>query len=178
MRQGHAVAVPPRAVDVLIALVKQRGTAVSKDDLMRAVWQEDIVEENNLTVSISALRKALGESIRDHRYIVTIPRRGYTFVAGVAERSDTAVDAHGATAGTHGRSHLLVLPSTSSMEAPSPAAASLAQAVADGCAARLGSNQHLAVLTRSPARARSRNRPARHRAQAQCLLHTDGDLPD
>ena len=77
---------------------------------MRAVWQEDIVEENNLTVSISALRKALGESIRDHRYIVTIPRRGYTFVAGVAERSDTAVDAHGATAGTHGRSHLLVLP--------------------------------------------------------------------
>lgn len=152
MRQGQAVAVPPRAVDVLIVLVKQRGTAVSKDDLMRAVWQEDIVEENNLTVSISALRKALGESFRDHRYIVTIPRRGYTFVSGVAERSAdaAAIEAHTAAAGTHGRSQVLVLPFDLLMEAPAPAAASLAQAVADGCAAQLGSNQHLAVLVRSP----------------------------
>jgi DNA-binding winged helix-turn-helix (wHTH) protein/tetratricopeptide (TPR) repeat protein len=153
MRQGQAVAVPPRAVDVLIVLVKQRGTAVSKDDLMGAVWQDDIVEENNLTVSISALRKALGESIRDHRYIVTIPRRGYTFVAAVAERSadDAAlVETESAAAGAHGASHVLVLPFELLMEAPTPIAASLAKAVADGCAAQLGSNQHLAVVVRSP----------------------------
>ena len=158
MRQGHAVGVPPRAVDVLIALVKHRGSAVSKDDLMRAVWQDEIVEENNLSVSISALRKALGESIRDHRYIVTIPRRGYTFVAAVQERSADAelVEARGATGGGHDRSHVLALPFELLSEHPTLAGASLAQAVADGCASRLGSNQHLAVLMR-PQAARPRD---------------------
>ena len=152
MRQGHAVAVPPRAVDVLIALVKQRGTAVEKDDLMRAVWEAEVVEENNLTVSISALRKALGETIRDHRYIVTIPRRGYTFVAAVGERSadDAPLEAQGTADEAHGRSHVLVLPFELLADAPAPAAACLVQVVAEGCAARIGSNQHLAVVMRPP----------------------------
>ena len=153
MRQGHAVGVPPRAVDVLIALVKHRGTAVGKDDLMRDVWQGEIVEENNLTVSISALRKALGESIRDHRYIVTIPRRGYTFVAAVQERSANAelMELPTASGGPHDRSRVLAMPFEVLAENPMPGTASLAQAVADGCASRLGSNQHVAVLMRPQA---------------------------
>jgi len=149
MRQGQAVSVAPRAVDVLIALVKQRGTAVGKDDLIRAVWQETIVEENNLTVSISALRKALGEGSRDHRYIVTIPRRGYTFVAGVVERSadSQAVEWRGAAGAPQDRSRVLTLPFELLADEPNSGAA-LAQAVADGCAARLGGSQHVAVLAR------------------------------
>src|SRR6185312_409366 len=87
MRQGHSVPLSPRAVDVLLALIAHRGGVVHKDDLLRTVWTDTVVEENNLSVSISALRKALGESIRDHRYIVTVPRRGYSFVAAVNERS-------------------------------------------------------------------------------------------
>jgi DNA-binding winged helix-turn-helix (wHTH) protein/tetratricopeptide (TPR) repeat protein len=146
-------------VDVLIALVKHRGTAVGTDDLMRAVWQDAIVEENNLSVSISALRKALGESIRDHRYIVTIPRRGYTFVAAVIERSADAepVEPRTAAGGPHDRSHVLALPFEVLAEDPAPGAASLAQAVADGCASRLGSSQHVAVMMR-PQGSRPRDR--------------------
>src|SRR5262249_62022193 len=90
MRQGHAVALPPRAVDVLVALVRHPGRVVGTDDLMRAVWRDAIVEENNLSVGISALRKALGESIRDHRYIVTVHRRGYALVAAGTARVGAA----------------------------------------------------------------------------------------
>src|SRR5262245_43053298 len=147
MRQGHAVAIPPRAVDVLIALVRHRGSVVETDDLMRDVWRGSIVEENNLSVSISALRKALGESVRDHRYIVTIHRRGYTFVAAVTERSADAESVGPSVAsGPHDRHHVLALPFEVIGERPVPGYASLAQAVAGECAARLGANQHLAVL--------------------------------
>ena len=52
---------------------------------MQAVWPDTTVEENNLTVHISALRKALGESSAEPRYIVTIPGRGYRFTARVSE---------------------------------------------------------------------------------------------
>jgi len=68
-----------------MALVEHRGEVVSKDELMKVLWPDTIVEENNLTQQISTLRKALGEGIRDHRYIVTVPGRGYSFVANVSE---------------------------------------------------------------------------------------------
>jgi DNA-binding winged helix-turn-helix (wHTH) protein/tetratricopeptide (TPR) repeat protein len=151
MRQGHAVTIPPRAVDVLIALVRHRGSVVETDDLMRAVWRGAIVEENNLSVSISALRKVLGESIRDHRYIVTIHRRGYTFVAAVNERSADAEPVEIAVApGPPGRHQVVALPFEVIGERPTAALAALPQAVADECAARLGGHHHVAVLMAPP----------------------------
>lgn len=150
MRQGHSVPIPPRAVDVLLALIARRGSVVLKDDLLHAVWDDTVVEENNLSVSISALRKALGESIRDHRYIVTVPRRGYSFVAAVTERSAEPSDAADVLSGpVRYRSHLLVTRfDVLAPDTMGPAAQQFSQAITDGLAARLGSSQHVAVVTR------------------------------
>ena len=77
------VAVTVKAFDILAALVENAGRVVDKDELMRRVWPDAIVEEANLSQQIFLLRKALGESPKDHRYIATVPRRGYRFVADV-----------------------------------------------------------------------------------------------
>jgi DNA-binding winged helix-turn-helix (wHTH) protein/TolB-like protein/Flp pilus assembly protein TadD len=86
--EGKPVALTPKAFDILLALIENRGTVVDKADLIRRVWPDSIVEEINLTVQISTLRKMLGESPDDHRYIVTTPRRGYSFVASVVAVSE------------------------------------------------------------------------------------------
>ena len=83
LRDGQAVNLAPRAFNMLLALIRRRGEVLAKDELMRQLWPDTVVEENNLTVIISALRKALGENRQQHRYIVTIPGRGYSFVADV-----------------------------------------------------------------------------------------------
>ena len=75
------VALTPKAFDILLILVRNRGRVVEKDELMRLVWPGTVVEENNLTRNISSLRKALGEGPNDHRFIVTVPGRGYQFAA-------------------------------------------------------------------------------------------------
>jgi DNA-binding winged helix-turn-helix (wHTH) protein/TolB-like protein/Flp pilus assembly protein TadD len=85
LRDGQSVNLAPRAFNLLLALIRRRGEVLAKDELMRALWPDSVVEENNLTVIISALRKALGENPQQHRYIVTIPGRGYSFVAEVKE---------------------------------------------------------------------------------------------
>jgi DNA-binding winged helix-turn-helix (wHTH) protein/TolB-like protein/Tfp pilus assembly protein PilF len=88
LRDGEVVQLAPRTFRLLLALFQQRGTVLSKDELMKQLWPDTVVEENNLTVIISALRKALGENPHQHRYIVTIPGRGYSFVAEVREVLD------------------------------------------------------------------------------------------
>lgn len=82
-QDGDTVALMPKAFDTLRYLVEHAGEVVEKDDLMSAVWPDTIVEENNLSQNISVLRKALGERPGDHRYIVTVPGRGFKFVAAV-----------------------------------------------------------------------------------------------
>ncbi|HEU4390563.1 MAG TPA: tetratricopeptide repeat protein [Blastocatellia bacterium] len=89
--EGKPVALTPKAFEILFALIENRGTVVDKSDLIRRVWPDSIVEEINLTVQISTLRKMLGESPDDHRYIVTIPRRGYSFVAQVSTVDETEI---------------------------------------------------------------------------------------
>jgi DNA-binding winged helix-turn-helix (wHTH) protein/TolB-like protein/cytochrome c-type biogenesis protein CcmH/NrfG len=84
LQQGEPVSLAPKEFDMLLVLVERRGQVVSKDDLLKTVWPDTIVEETNLTVIISALRKALGESTAQ-KYIETIPKRGYRFVAPVRE---------------------------------------------------------------------------------------------
>ncbi len=86
LRHGAArMELPPRAFDTLLALVEQNGHLLEKDDLMRAVWGDTVVEENNLTQVIYLLRKALREGEDGAQYIETVPKRGYRFVAGVRE---------------------------------------------------------------------------------------------
>src|SRR5215472_16375409 len=85
LRDGEPVALTPRAFDTLLALVAERGRTLSKEKLLRIVWGDVFVEENNLSQSISALRRALGDDGNGNRYIATIPRKGYCFVAPVTE---------------------------------------------------------------------------------------------
>ncbi|MGH9937967.1 MAG: winged helix-turn-helix domain-containing protein, partial [Blastocatellia bacterium] len=91
-REGRLVALPPKIFETLLALVERSGQIVEKDKLIKEVWPETIVEENNLTQYISALRKTLGDGRHEHRYIQTIPRRGYRFAAEVREVRDEAAE--------------------------------------------------------------------------------------
>jgi DNA-binding winged helix-turn-helix (wHTH) protein/TolB-like protein/Flp pilus assembly protein TadD len=85
LRDGEGVTLAPKAFDTLLILVKHHGQVLEKDELMRELWPDSIVEEANLPQNISALRKALGESPNERRYIITIPGRGYRFAADVEE---------------------------------------------------------------------------------------------
>jgi DNA-binding winged helix-turn-helix (wHTH) protein/Tol biopolymer transport system component len=83
MREARPVAVQPKAFDILLALVQNNDRLVLKEELMRTVWQDTFVEESNLTQNIFVLRKILGETAGEHRYIATVPGRGYQFVGEV-----------------------------------------------------------------------------------------------
>ena len=82
---GQPVPLKPKILDLLLFLVQMHGQLVVKDDLMKEIWPDTIVEENNITVSMSVLRKALGEDRIKPRFIETVPRRGYRFIAEVTE---------------------------------------------------------------------------------------------
>jgi DNA-binding winged helix-turn-helix (wHTH) protein len=85
LRNGEPVPLTVKAFDLLEVLVRRQGRLLHKEELMQSVWPDAVVEENNLTVTMSALRKALGEGPSDREYIETVPRRGYRFVADVRE---------------------------------------------------------------------------------------------
>jgi DNA-binding winged helix-turn-helix (wHTH) protein/TolB-like protein len=95
LRDGKVVPLTIKAFDLLEVLVKNQGHLLQKEELLRLVWPDAIVEENNLTVTISALRKALDEGPTDRQYIETVPRRGYRFVAGSAAAADSTAAARG-----------------------------------------------------------------------------------
>src|SRR5438045_678721 len=86
---GKPVSLSPKSFDILVALSRSNGQLLMKDELMRQVWPDSFVEEANLTVNISALRKVLGETSGTQQYIETVPKRGYRFVAPVTELRDT-----------------------------------------------------------------------------------------
>ncbi|MEO6926823.1 MAG: winged helix-turn-helix domain-containing protein [Rhodanobacter sp.] len=86
-RGGAPIALTPRVFDTLLHLLARRGELVGKSELMQAVWPARVVEENNLNQAVSALRRALGEPRGGHRYILTVPGRGYRFVAAVQVES-------------------------------------------------------------------------------------------
>lgn len=80
-RSGEPLALTPKAFDLLVLLVERHGSLLTKDELMNAVWTDSFVEEANLNVNISTLRKVLGES----SFIETVPKKGYRFAADVSE---------------------------------------------------------------------------------------------
>lgn len=83
LRDGQVVPLTPKAFDVLLALLEQRGHLLEKETLLKTVWPDSFVEESNLADNISRLRKALGEGENGQKFIETIPKRGYRFVADV-----------------------------------------------------------------------------------------------
>jgi len=87
-RDGHVVPLPPKAAEILLVLLARGGETVSKDELMRSVWPDSVVEESNLTQNIFLLRKALGETAQHSSYIITLPGRGYRLAAEVREVGD------------------------------------------------------------------------------------------
>jgi DNA-binding winged helix-turn-helix (wHTH) protein/tetratricopeptide (TPR) repeat protein len=98
LRGEESVQLPSKVFETLLVLVQHSEEVVSKDDLLKTVWPDSFVEESNLSQSIFLLRKALGETAQDHRYIVTIPGRGYRFTENVrlvaADEADLIVESH------------------------------------------------------------------------------------
>jgi TolB-like protein len=92
LRDGGFVALGGRAMDILCVLVAEGGNLVTKDELIARVWPGIVVEENNLHVQVSALRKALGEDSGGQRYVLTVSGRGYRFAAEPDERGGKAPD--------------------------------------------------------------------------------------
>ena len=91
-RDDTRMRLPNKVLDVLCALVSANGNVVSKDELMTRVWPGSVVEENNIHVNVSALRKALQGAESGQDYVVTVPGRGYRFIAfDSAESIDKAV---------------------------------------------------------------------------------------
>ena len=82
-RDGEAVSLTPKATEILMVLLKNPGQLVAKEELMREVWPNTFVEEANLTQNIFTLRRAMAEPGTGRKYIETVSRRGYRFVASV-----------------------------------------------------------------------------------------------
>ena len=125
LRGNEVIPLTPKCFDILLALVEHSGEVLVKEELMEAVWQDTVVEEGNLNRHISTLRKMLGESPNDHRFIVTVPGRGYQFVADVRELFDEpptpirrispaySAEKLEATAGAAAHAPVIVRPATS-----------------------------------------------------------------
>jgi DNA-binding winged helix-turn-helix (wHTH) protein/TolB-like protein len=88
LRNGEMVQLTPKAFETLLVLIENSNRVLEKEELMKRIWPDTFVEEANLAVNISLLRKALGERPGGGQYIETVPRRGYRFVASVSRKWD------------------------------------------------------------------------------------------
>ena len=92
LRDGVPISITPKAFETLLTLVESTGRILEKDDLLKKVWPDTVVEENNLAQNVSTLRKVLGQGPEGSACIETIPRRGYRFVATVRESWEEVPD--------------------------------------------------------------------------------------
>src|SRR5882724_589466 len=84
MEGDRPVRLGSRAFDILATLVERAGEVVGKEQLIARAWPQTFVEESNLKIQMNALRRALGDGQAGNRYVVTVPGRGYNFVAPVS----------------------------------------------------------------------------------------------
>src|SRR5262245_19732893 len=89
-RNGEVILIPPKEFDLLLLLVQNSGQVMNRESLIKSLWPNTVVEEANLNVHISALRKALAENQSEQHYIETLPRLGYRFIAPVTEVNEAA----------------------------------------------------------------------------------------
>jgi DNA-binding winged helix-turn-helix (wHTH) protein len=92
-RKGEGLSIPARHLGVLVQLILRRGSIVSKDALIDAVWQDVAVTDNSLEQAVSALRRVLGAGPDGSPYIQTVPRQGYRFAGSVTTTASRATDA-------------------------------------------------------------------------------------
>lgn len=83
---GQNVKLPPKSLQTLRVLIEQRGKTVTRENLLEEIWAESFVEDANLTVAVSTLRKTLAQYEKDEKFIQTVPHRGYRFVADAREK--------------------------------------------------------------------------------------------
>lgn len=86
LRDNQPVSLGGKSFDLLVALVENSGRLVEKEDLLKRIWPDSFVEDANLSVNMTGLRRALGEGPDDHQFVETVPRHGYRFVADVTEK--------------------------------------------------------------------------------------------
>lgn len=86
LRDGEIVPLTGKVFDVLVVFAENPGHLLEKDEMIDKVWHGSFVEEGNLARNVSTLRKALGDEAKPHKYIVTVPGRGYRFAAAVSEQ--------------------------------------------------------------------------------------------
>jgi DNA-binding winged helix-turn-helix (wHTH) protein/Tol biopolymer transport system component len=122
LRDGKPLALPPKVVDLLILLLENPGQLLTKEDLLARLWPGTFVEESTLAWHISQLRKALGDTVDEPKFIATVPKRGYRFVAPVRQ-VETALP-NGAPNGHPDRLATLEVP-PAAMPAPSLAPTTL-----------------------------------------------------
>src|SRR4051794_12075521 len=103
LRDDKPVVITAKIFESLVLLVENRGRVVAKNELLVTLWPDTTVEEGNLAQTISTLRKVLNDTPRQHRYIATIPGRGYSFVASVFESSSLSSPAGHSEAGKPAR---------------------------------------------------------------------------
>jgi Tol biopolymer transport system component/DNA-binding winged helix-turn-helix (wHTH) protein len=89
LRNDTALPLAPKVFDTLLILIENCGRIVQKQEFMTRLWPDSFVEESNLTFNIQQLRKALGDSARDPRFIETVARRGYRFIGDITEVQDS-----------------------------------------------------------------------------------------
>src|SRR5215468_1323965 len=90
-QRGQLISLHGKAFEMLLVLIRNRGRLLTKDELFQLVWPDQIVEESNLTVNMSAIRRALGERASSPRYITTVSGRGYRFTGEVRQLVDEAL---------------------------------------------------------------------------------------
>src|SRR5258705_2951300 len=123
-KNDELVSLTPKVFETLLALVEHSGHVLAKDDLMTRLWPETFVEESSLTQNISLLRRALDESPGAHKYIETIPKRGYRFVADVRRLS---IDTHETMTQQSISTQLMIAAQIEEEVSEAPAPAAIAQ---------------------------------------------------
>lgn len=88
----ETVLLPPKAYEILQLLVESDGRLVEKKELMQKIWHDSFVEDNNLTVNITIIRKALREKSGENKFILTVPRSGYRFIAEVTKEETNSIE--------------------------------------------------------------------------------------
>ena len=92
-RDGEKLAIRPKCFDVLVYLIENRGRVVFKEELLEKLWPDVIVNEATLNRTVTELRAVLGDDAEQPRYIETVSRRGYKFIAPISEEKSTDVRA-------------------------------------------------------------------------------------
>lgn len=147
-RGGQPVPLKSKVFETLLTLVRHQGELLTKDELMAKIWGNSFVEEANLTQNIFTLRKVFGENPRDHNFIVTVPGRGYRFVAKVETitRSKSENHLNGANPAGNGASKsLAVLPLKFLVPKEAESKKYLGLAIADSLITQLSANRKFSI---------------------------------